>query len=393
MLEAQVRIAEEAVKFKQNFLANMSHEIRTPLTGILGMMEMLERTPITEQQQEYLGILRNTSENLMEIINQVLDFSKIEAGKLQLKPIAFQLNDIIENARKLFHGVCKKGIEFYSNIDSSIPGNIKADKNRIVQVVNNLLANAVKFTERGQIGVEINMLEEDDRISGPDIFEGNKDLIKIKVLVSDTGIGISEDKQSNLFLPFSQVDQRDVRKYEGTGLGLSICKQLVALHGGEIGVVSKPGMGSVFWFSFVAARVDEDDFAGESEAPALINPEISLQIMLAEDKKVNQKVIMLMLAELGHKVTLAENGRRVLELFKPGAFDLILMDIQMPLMDGITATQKLRAKYQTLPPIVGLSANAFEGDKEKYIGQGMDDYLTKPVRTEDFVKLINKLFC
>jgi len=390
-LQTKVAIAEESVKFKQNFLANMSHEIRTPLTGILGMADILDKTPLLPQQKEYLGILKNTSENLMEIINQVLDFSKIEAGKLSLKLESFSFSTIIQLSEKYFNSICTKSISFHSYIDKHIPDLMIADKNRIIQVINNMIGNSVKFTERGSITIEAWPGSENEIQTGNQLFDDPGKLYAIKILVSDTGMGITKEKQKELFLPFSQIEQNDARRFEGTGLGLSICKQLVEMHGGKIGVISQPGKGSTFWFTFVCKK-DYEEKQNQSNSGAIEDKEIHpLRILLAEDKKVNQQVIKLMLINMGHTVEIAENGLKVLEMYQPGCFDLILMDIQMPLMDGIAATQELRARFSGLPPIIGLSANAFEGDREKYIARGMDDYLTKPVKTEDFVNLINRL--
>lgn len=379
----QVEVAREAARFKQNFLANMSHEIRTPLTGIMGMMEIFQQTPLNEQQQEYLNILRSSGENLREIINQVLDFSKIEAGKVRLNPSVFEFKAIMEDAQKLYAGICKPNVKMNIQLDPQIPDFIEADKNRISQVVNNLISNAVKFTHKGRINL---------RASLQSVLTDTRELI-IKMEVQDTGIGIPAQLQEKLFTPFSQIDERDTRIYEGTGLGLSISKELVNLHGGEMGIHSKPQQGSTFWFTFLAKQSDDQpEILKEPKHPSSHRGKKKLRILFAEDKVVNQKVVQIMLLSMGHEVVLARNGQQALDLFNPTNFDLILMDIQMPVMDGITATQKLKEKYQDLPPIVGLSANAFEGDREKYMKMGMDEYLTKPVKREDFIHIMEKLF-
>lgn len=385
-LEKQIAVAREAVKFKQNFLANMSHEIRTPLTGIMGMIELLSKTALDMHQYEYLHILRGSSENLMEIINQVLDFSKIEAGKAQLRKEPFRFLELLEHSEKFFYSICNKEIRMEWQTDKIIPECIVADKNRLIQVMNNLIGNAVKFSEKGNI--RISAKREETLQSEPYEHPAN---LKIRIMVEDQGIGITVEKQKGLFVPFTQVDEADTRAYEGTGLGLAICKQLVEMHGGEIGLESEPGKGSRFWFTFETEE-------GDPVSDVLTNPQSKdtttkgLQILLAEDKFVNQKVISLMLQTLGHVVTVAANGEQALQLYEPGSFDLILMDIQMPVMNGVEATRRLRQQYSHLPPIVGLSANAFEGDKEKYMGLGMDDYLTKPLRIEDFRIMANRWF-
>jgi PAS domain S-box-containing protein len=381
--EKQVAIAKESARFKQNFLANMSHEIRTPLTGIIGMVEILDNTKLDSQQKEYLNILKNSGENLKEIINQVLDFSKIEAGKVQLHPRIFRFKDLIENTRNLFGGICSyKGLTFESITDDMIPEYIYADNLRVSQILNNLISNAIKFTCQGAISIKANV--------GESIQASGK--IKIKIEVMDKGIGIPLEKQAMLFTPFGQIDEEDTRNYEGSGLGLSICKELTKLMGGKIGVISQPGEGSNFWFTFEAETAISTEVES-AEILSEVNPSgKKLSILLAEDKLVNQKVIGLLLTAMGHKVTIACNGLQAVKLYKPNTFDLIFMDIQMPEMDGITATRELRLNHDTLPPIIGLSANAFEGDKEKYMSMGLDDYITKPIKSSDFLELISRLF-
>jgi PAS domain S-box-containing protein len=383
-LEKKILLSEESLKFKQNFLANMSHEIRTPLTGILGMAEILSTTKLDTEQTDYLNTILISGENLREIINNVLDFSKIEAGKMQIKKKVFPLHNLYDTAESLFKSTCKKPITFEYTHDPRLPAYIKSDENRIKQVINNIISNAVKFTNKGEIHLFSELLHYEPGTRNP----------MIKISVSDTGVGIPEYLHEKLFRPFSQIDNRDIRQFEGTGLGLSICKNLVMMLGGEIGVQSSPKTGSTFWFTFTAeetmpcsdlrAKANENTLSGKSN--------VNIRILLAEDKLVNQKVIKLQLQSLGHEVTIVDNGKKAIKTFDPAKFDLILMDIQMPVMDGITAAQALKRKYDRLPPIIGLSANAFEGDREKYLEQGMDEYLTKPFVVADFVRLMDDLF-
>lgn len=394
-LEKKVAVAEESAKFKQNFLANMSHEIRTPLTGVLGMIDIMENTGRNENYREYISILKQSGDNLREIINQVLDFSKIEAGKTVLHKNTFAFMRLMQKAQHLFDNICKKPIALVISVDPGIPDAIVADEYRITQIINNYLSNAVKFTDEGSITLKAELIKtwqcEDD------------DQLKIKVSVSDTGRGIEPENQEALFQPFYQIDKYDIRPFEGTGLGLSICKEIACLHGGETGVESEKGKGSTFWFTFIA----EPDIHQEAKQYGLFKDNGNnydqkkipldgsfgkkLNILFAEDKKVNQKVVRIMLESLGHHVYVAEDGEETLRVFQKDKFDLILMDIQMPVMDGITATQMLKKKFAKVPPIVGLSANAFEGDREKYMRLGMDEYLTKPVKKEDFLNLIKKI--
>lgn len=384
MLHQEVEIARKSVEFKQNFLANMSHEIRTPLTGILGTAELLGQSQLNEQQKELLDILVHSGENLRETLNLVLDYSKIEAGKVKLNQEVFASDDLVKNATNFFHSICKKDIVFSGHTSADLPLYIKADKQRLTQVVHNLLSNAVKFTDSGFIEVSL------DAVSEPAVnFSGNNGNILLRFTVKDTGKGISKEEQKLLFQPFSQVEQQADRRFDGTGLGLAICRQLSQLMGGDTGVESKEGAGSSFWFTFLAEP---------SLQPPALQPNYrevpngrTLRILLVEDKKVNQKVITMMLKTLGHEIQVAENGLAALEAFENNRFDLILMDVQMPVMDGIAATQKLRMDHKNLPPVVGLSANAFEGDRERYMSQGMDEYLTKPIKQADFEKLLKKL--
>ena len=383
-LEKEVEIARNTLQFKQKFLANMSHEIRTPLTGVLGMVEILSQTSLDEQQMDYLATLKVSGENLREVINQVLDYSKLEAGRVKLNPRNFRLAHILSNGQKLFSSLCTgKSIAFHTTIDPRLPNILYADEIRIMQVINNFVSNAVKFTSNGEIFLSARLAEE----ISPD------GTLKVEIKVQDTGQGISSEKQEKLFVPFSQVEESDMRHNEGTGLGLAICSELAGLLGGAIGVESLPGKGSTFRFTFNAREACADELKEEVFRDNISQESRSLRILFAEDKIINQKVVSLMLNSLGHTVILANNGNHALELFKLHQFDLILMDIQMPLMDGITATRILKQKYKNkLPPIVGLSANAFEGDREKYMALGLDEYITKPFKKEDLEKLFRNYF-
>ncbi len=384
----QIEIDKEALKFKQNFLANMSHEIRTPLTGVLGMIDILELTKLNEEQMDYIHTLKLSGENLRAIINQVLDYSKIEAGKVKLKPSLFEFRSLFDETKAQLEGRIPEGVEFTVHSDPNIPDCIYTDKKRIQQVINNLVANAVKFTPKGSVSLKSQLLTTNT--SGKDIM--------IKISVTDTGIGIPAEMQHKLFLPFSQIDDKDTRDYEGTGLGLSICKELVILLGGKIGLVSEYQKGSTFWFKFPAVipvEPSRQSQKGQNHEQSGMSDKSTtngkLRILFADDKQVNQKVISLILNSMGHVVTLASNGEEAVSMFHPEKFDLVLMDIQMPVMDGITATQKLKEKYKDLPPIVGLSASAFEGDRKTFLSQGLDDYLTKPVNVTELKKLIAKI--
>jgi PAS domain S-box-containing protein len=383
-LEKKILLAEESLKFKQKFLANMSHEIRTPLAGIIGITEAMSKTQLNDQQAEFVKILQVSGESLRVLIDDVLDYSKIEAGKIRLNKNTFCLKTALKSVNDLFSNVIKKEIEMRLSISDSLPEYINADEFRISQVVRNFVSNAIKFTEKGSITLSASLVDEDQKDSTFDDF-------LIKIDVSDTGIGIRESKLNELFKPFVQLEDANQKKYAGTGLGLSICKEIATMHGGEIGVESKINHGSTFWFTFrteKAAMPKPKSQKIDSERTKVQN----LNILLVEDNLINQKVFSINLKYLGHTITCADNGAQALEKVKTGKFDLILMDVQMPVMDGVTATKLLKETYNVLPPIIGLSANAFEGDREKYMALGMDEYLTKPLDVDDFLDVIDKLF-
>ena len=381
-LKQKILITDENARFKQKFLAQMSHEIRTPLTGIAGMTEMLDKTELDETQKDYLETIKMSVENLRGIINEVLDFSSIEAGVVSLHPVGFTFKDLFMQAEKLFNAITKNkdSCSFQIRGLEELPQAVFADRHRIFQIITNFISNAVKYACKGTITLEIKtekVLKEDEML--------------FKVLLHDQGPGLTADQAKDLFKPFYMISKRQNILVEGTGLGLSICKELAELMSGNIGVESQLDKGSVFWFTFKARILSSLNTLAEIREPDPHDDYQSLNILLVEDKKINQKVVKLILASLGHKVTVAENGLNALEVYQPELFDLVLMDIQMPVMDGITATRKLRELYHDLPPIVGLSANAMAGDRERYMGEGMDDYITKPVRSDDFKNLLQRL--
>ena len=377
-LHRQLEISKKTTEIKQQFLANMSHEIRTPMMGIIGMIELIYKTDISEQQKDYLETIKDSSETLLNIINDILDLSKIEAGKTEVKLTTFNIHALTRKIGTLFAALAKhKEISFLTSYSDDIPDYIIADEKKVTQIITNLVSNAVKFTRTGNITVKYSMATQANQ--NP----------QAKVEVIDTGIGISDANQEIIFSSFTQVDSSNNRNFEGTGLGLSICKKLAQLMGGEIGVISKVEEGSTFWFTF-----NIDTVVPEQIAKTIIISEktgtqpLNLSILLVEDKFVNQKVIELMLKDVGCKVKIAPNGKIALDMYEPNKFDLILMDIQMPVMDGINAVKIMKHKYTQLPPIIALSANVMEGDEENYIAAGMDDYIAKPVSQ---IKLIEKI--
>ena len=378
-LKSSIEVAMKTSEMKQQFLANMSHEMRTPMNGILGMIDFLLKTQLSDEQMDYAHTIKHSSESLLNIINDVLDLSKIEAGKLQLKPINFSISEMLEKVKGLFAALTKqKVLGFDIIVDDDVPEYIKADENRLLQIITNLISNAVKFTPDGSVTLKVKLNDQDD----------NK--VSIYVEVSDTGIGIKEESMDKLFQPFSQLDTSAKRTHEGTGLGLSICRNIVKLMNGNIGVKRNPeGKGSTFYFSFNAVETKKSAVF-KKKPKKLMDDKLDLKIdvLLVEDKIINQKIIKMMLENAGCRVKLAYNGLQAIEIMEKKTFDLIILDIQMPVMDGVTANKVMREKFDKMPPVIALSANALEGDAERYINEGMDDYISKPVRSEDLYEKI-----
>lgn len=377
--------AMEASQYKSMFLANMSHEIRTPLNSVVAVTELLLKTRLNGEQIEFANIIQNSSRALLDIVQDILDFSKIEAGKVELVPDLFDLRNLLKSVIDLSGAkAAEKDLVLTSRIVGDMPVPLLGDASRLKQVLLNLVSNAIKFTNDGKIDVVLSI----DEITDKDCA--------IKFTVRDTGIGLSQDNAAKLFEPFTQADGSITRRFGGTGLGLSISKELVHLMNGEIGVSGKEGEGSTFWFKLRLDLAPEatlvsssalvlrqtDDIENEGPIPSRLSSESKIQVLVADDSPLNRTVALLVLKHLGMEGHAVSNGEEAIQAIEDRRFDLVLMDCQMPLLDGFETARRIRKKEipsKVRIPIIALTAQAVDGDREKCLEAGMDDYITKPI--------------
>lgn len=392
-LERALEDAEAAARVKSEFLAKVSHEIRTPLNGIIGVTQLLERTGPSDEQRELIRSMRRSEDLLLSLINDVLDFSRIEAGGAEVRPSTFDLRSVVAEACELHRAEAdERGITLDWTVAPGLPERVRTDPRSLAQILHNLVGNAVKFTEEGSVEVRVVAGDEIPPPASGDTTEQGS--LSVRFEVRDTGIGIPADAVERLFEAFSQVDASTRRERRGTGLGLAIVRQLVERLGGEVEVESRLGEGSVFRFWIPT----DEAYTGEVEVGALRSPDLARfagrTVLVVEDNDINRLVTSTLLGELELEVVEAASGEEALAAWERAPVDLVLMDCQMPGMDGFEATRRLRelGGGGDVVPIVALTAHAMEGDRERCLSAGMDDYLAKPLLREDLVRLLEQVF-
>ncbi len=379
-LDVAEKKASVAAQTKENFLANMSHEIRTPLSGILGFTNLLQKRPLDTTSAEFVSSIQRSGENLMAIINDILDLSKIEAGMMRITPGIFSINGLVNSVETFFAERAKeKGLTIASKVETSIPDTLTGDATRLTQILVNLIGNAIKFTDQGSINIEIYNKQQNEK----EVIVGFK--------VTDTGIGIDKEKLNEVFERFNQGEDSITRNYGGTGLGLSIVKSLILLQNGDIEVSSEQGKGTTFHFYIpygiakeqlnTIPAVDTNYFKDKSNTP--------LRVLVVDDNAINQSLMKHLLLQWNIDFETASNGLEAVEYLRNNDCDLVLMDIQMPQMDGYAATQQIREELKLNIPIIAMTANALAGEREKCLSRGMNEYISKPIKEEELFKLIS----
>jgi signal transduction histidine kinase/DNA-binding NarL/FixJ family response regulator len=380
-LNVSEKKVKEAAKMKENFLANMSHEIRTPMNAILGFTNLLQRKNLDQESKDYVKTIQNSGDNLLTIINDILDLSKIEAGMVRIEHAPFSIREVAESIHSMFRAKAEeKGLDFTIAVDPSVPAVLEGDATRLMQVLVNLVSNALKFTDQGHVTVSISPKEE------------SRQQELLSIVVADTGIGIPRESLESVFKRFQQAENSTTRRYGGTGLGLSIVHDLVELQNGNITLSSEEGKGSVFTITLPYQKTSAVLLPADKQATTM--PEISqlskLRLLVVEDNEINISLITHLFRQWAVFFNIANNGKEAIEMIGRNNYDLVLMDIQMPEMDGYTATKIMREQMRITTPVIAMTAHALQGEKEKCLAAGMTDYIAKPIREKELLRLIAK---
>jgi signal transduction histidine kinase/CheY-like chemotaxis protein len=378
--ESETKVKASAA-VKENFLANMSHEIRTPLNAILGFTSILQKTKLENEQKDYVDIIQRSGDNLLSIVNDILDLSKIEAGMLRIEEAPFRVSDIISTVETMLSPRAEeKKLKLFVNLDVDVPEIVSGDAVRLTQILVNLVSNSIKFTEDGGVYLRVTMLKMENNTA------------KLEFLVRDTGIGIPAEKQLTIFDRFEQAEAETTRRFGGTGLGLSIVKNLVELQKGTITLFSNEGHGSSFTVELSFKICEGERTVREIKRHVAIsdNNKSGIRILIAEDNSMNQRLIRHLLKSRGYNFDLVFNGVQAIESLKKQSYDMVLMDIQMPEMDGYSATRQIREELKSTIPVIAMTAHAMSGEREKCIKSGMNDYISKPINEEILFDIIQK---